>query len=85
MKCCVYILKCNNGSFYTGITGDLKRRINEHNNGIKSCLQKSKRPVKLVFWEEFETREEAAVREKKIKNRNRQYKKKLIEAFSKLR
>lgn len=67
--------------YYTGITSNLSRRFNEHNKGIKSSIQKSRRPVKLVFYQEFETRIEAAKREKEIKGWNRKKKEFLIKSL----
>jgi len=74
----VYIIECKDKSFYTGITWNLDKRINEHNLRTKSCLQKSKVPVKLVYWEEYMTRVEAAKREKEIKGWSRKKKEDLI-------
>jgi putative endonuclease len=45
----VYILKGKDGSFYTGLTHDLKRRIGEHKNGLSVCT-KNLRPIKLIFY-----------------------------------
>ncbi len=78
MNCFVYILKCKDKSFYTGITWNIKKRIREHNLRIKSCLQKSKVPVKLVYWEKFKNRIEAARKEKQIKGWSRKRKIELI-------
>jgi len=77
----LYIIECNDKSFYTGITSNLERRIGQHNLRIKSCLQKSKVPVKLVFFEKYNTRIEAAKREKEIKGWNRNKKIKLINSI----
>lgn len=77
----VYILKCADESYYTGITWNLKKRISEHNAGIKTSLSKSKLPVKLVFWEKFETKKEAAKREKEIKGWRREKKEILIRSL----
>lgn len=63
----VYVVECKDKSFYTGITWDLQRRIAEHNGRIKTSLQISKLPVRLVYWERFINRFEAAKREKEIK------------------
>ena len=81
MRCFVYILKCKDGAFYTGITWNLEKRIKEHNLRIKSCLQKCKIPVRLVYWKKFDNRIEAARREKKIKGWGRERKLKLIDRF----
>ena len=76
----VYIAKCKDGSLYTGITTDIKRRIEEHNsNNIKGAKSlRAKRPVGLVYSEEFKTQTEAAKRETAIKNWRRKYKLLLI-------
>ena len=81
MICFVYILECFDGSFYTGITSDLNRRLKEHNLRIKSPLQISKIPVKLMYWEEYKSRQEAAKREKEIKGWRREKKIKLINSL----
>jgi len=67
--------------YYTGITWSLKKRIEEHNSGIDTAIQKSRLPVKLVYWEKFETRIEAAKREKEIKGWRREKKKTLIKSL----
>lgn len=76
----VYIAKCNDGSLYTGITTDTKRREHEHNTddrlGAKSL--RGKRPVKIVFSERFKNRTEARKREIEIKGWKRKYKIKLV-------
>ncbi len=81
MKWFVYIIKCKDKSLYTGITTDLRRRIFEHNSdndkGAKSL--RGKRPVNLVYSEEFETQSEARKREMAIKGWKRRYKLQLIE------
>ena len=81
MNIFVYILECKDNSFYVGITSNIERRIIEHNARIKSCLQKSKVPVKLKYIEKFNTREEAAKREKEIKGWRREKKIKLINSL----
>ena len=47
----VYILKCSDDTFYTGVTNNLERRVTEHNSGIsEESYTKSRRPLKLVFY-----------------------------------
>ncbi|MBI2098631.1 MAG: GIY-YIG nuclease family protein [Candidatus Wildermuthbacteria bacterium] len=77
----VYILECKDGSYYTGITWNLGKRLAEHNQGIKTPIQPSKRPVKLVYSEGLKTRTEAAAREKEIKGWRREKKERLINSF----
>jgi len=76
----VYIAECKDGSLYTGVTTDLKRRLIEHNTdnsrGAKSL--RGNRPVKLVYNEKCESQSEALKREAAIKNWKREYKLKLI-------
>jgi putative endonuclease len=78
MDCFVYIIKCKDDSYYTGITWNIEKRIGKHNSRNKSCLQKSKVPVKLVYLEKFATRIEAAKREREIKGWSRKKKEVLI-------
>ena len=68
----VYMLKCNDGSLYTGSTVDLIKRIKEHNelkNGAK--YTKVRRPVVLIYKEECKTFTKARKREAEIKRMNR--------------
>ncbi len=65
----VYILQCADGLTYTGITNNISRRINEHNKGLnKSCFTYKRRPLKLIFQQEFNEVEQAISFEKEIKN-----------------
>ncbi|QPJ61937.1 MAG: GIY-YIG nuclease family protein [Candidatus Nitronauta litoralis] len=76
----VYILRCRDGSYYTGVTNDLTKRVWEHQNGlIKECYTQGRRPVELVFSEMFANIHHAIEVEKKIKGWNRQKKEALIE------
>ena len=65
---------------YTGITGNLKRRIKEHLLG-EVLYTKNRRPFEVVYIERFENRKEAARREKEIKRWRHQKKEKLIERY----
>ena len=73
-----YILKCKDDSLYTGWTNDLKKRITSHNAGKGAKYTKARRPVELVYYEEFQTREEAKKREYAIKQLSRKEKEALI-------
>ena len=73
-----YILKCKDDSLYTGWTNDLKERITSHNAGKGAKYTKARRPVELVYYEEFQTREEAMKREYAIKQLSRKEKEALI-------
>ena len=73
-----YILKCKDDSLYTGWTNDLKKRITSHNAGKGAKYTKARRPVELVYYEEFQTREEAMKRAYAIKQLSRKEKEALI-------
>ena len=73
-----YILKCKDDSLYTGWTNDMKKRITSHNAGKGAKYTKDRRPVELVYYEEFQTREEAMKREDAIKQLSRKEKEALI-------
>jgi len=77
----VYILKCNDDSFYTGIAIDVDKRVNEHNNSSKGAkYTKARRPVKLLYKEKYKDRSSACKREYAIKQLSRDEKKVLINA-----
>ena len=75
----VYILKCSDGSYYTGVTNDIERRLDEHRIGInKASYTYSRRPVNLVYHEYFMDINEAIDFEKQIKGWSRAKKEALI-------
>ena len=63
-----YIVKCADSTLYTGWTNDLDKRIKAHNSGKGAKYTKTRRPVKLVYYEEHETKNEAMSREYAIKH-----------------
>lgn len=64
----VYILLCNDGLTYTGMTNNISRRIKEHQNGLnKTSFTFSRRPVQLIFQQEFNDANQAIYFEKKLK------------------
>ena len=68
----VYLLKCSDNSYYTGITTDLKRRLTEHNNSAKGAkYTRSRRPVELLCFFSVSSRSEACKEELKIKKMKR--------------
>lgn len=73
-----YIVKCADGTLYTGWTNDLEKRIEVHNSGNGAKYTRVRLPVELVYHETFETKEEAMSREYHIKRMTRQQKMKLI-------
>ena len=75
----VYIIKCSDNSYYVGVTNNLQKRINEHNDGIDSMSYTfSRRPVELVFNQEFLDVNDAIIFEKKLKGWSRAKKEALI-------
>lgn len=76
----VYIVQCNDGSFYTGITIDIKNRLRQHNGEIVggATYTSIRRPVKLIHAETYKTHLEAARREIRIKQLTRAQKEKLF-------
>ena len=73
-----YMVKCSDGSFYTGWTNNLEKRIASHNAGKGAKYTKSRCPVELVYFEEFETKEQAMKREYAIKQMARKDKLELV-------
>ena len=73
-----YILKCKDGSLYTGWTNDLEQRVAAHNTRKGAKYTKARRPVELVYFEEFETKEQAMKREYAIKQMARKDKLELV-------
>lgn len=69
-----YILKCSDNTLYTGWTNNLEKRIKDHNDGKGAKYTKPRLPVELVYYEEFETKEEAMKREYAIKQLSRSQK-----------
>lgn len=75
----VYMVKCSDNSLYTGITTEIERRVNEHNNSKKGAkYTRTRRPVELVYTETCEDRSSACRRECTIKKLSRTEKLKLI-------
>ncbi len=76
-----YILKCADGSLYCGWTNNLEKRLSAHNAGTASKYTRTRRPVELAYFEQFETKREAMSREYHIKRLTREEKLKLIGMF----
>jgi DNA-3-methyladenine glycosylase II len=74
-----YILRCSDGTLYTGWTSDLARRVRAHNGGAGGKYTRSRLPAELVYCEEYEDRRQARRREYAIKQLSRQGKERLIE------
>lgn len=77
---CVYIVKCTDDSYYTGITNNIELRLYQHNHSTdQSAYTFSRRPVELVFYEAFQDVNQAIAFEKKIKGWTRKKKEALIQ------
>lgn len=74
----VYILGCSDSSFYTGHTDNLEKRLEEHAAGVTGSYTATRRPLELLFSQEFSSREEALAAELQIKGWSRNKKKALI-------
>jgi putative endonuclease len=75
----LYILKCADGTLYTGITTDLKRRIKEHNSSnLGAKYTRGRRPARLVYSRKYRNRSNASKEEARIKNLTREEKLTLI-------
>lgn len=75
----VYILKCSDDTLYTGITIDLNRRLDEHNNSPKGAkYTRIRRPLELLYFEEHKDKSSASKREFEIKKLSRVKKLELI-------
>ena len=79
--CYTYILRCADGTYYTGWTNHLTERVRTHNAGKGARYTKPRRPVTLVYYETFATRAEAMSRESAIKRLTRREKQGLIDSF----
>jgi putative endonuclease len=75
----VYILKCSDDSYYTGVTNNIERRFNEHKSGLnKGCYTFSRRPLELVFYTDFKYVLQAISFEKQVKGWSRKKKEAII-------
>ena len=78
----VYMLKCNDGTFYVGYATAISRRVREHNESTKGAkYTRGRRPVVLVYYEECESRSEALKYEHVLRKKSRKSKEKLVKEF----
>ena len=84
MKGYMYILLCSDGSYYTGSTIDLVKRLEQHQNGEGANHTKKRLPVTLLYYEEYPRIDQAFCREKQVQGWSRKKKEALIEGFSNL-
>jgi len=81
----VYVIQCEDGSFYTGCTKNVDSRMKLHMNGKGARYTRMHRPEKLVYVEEFDSRAEAMKKERKVKMLKRAQKLELINSRGKSR
>ena len=74
----VYIVECSDGTYYTGWTNNLEKRINMHSKGTGAKYTRGRSPVKLIYHEEFKDKKDAMSREYEIKKLTRKQKEILI-------
>ena len=74
----VYMIQCEDGSFYTGVTNNLEKRFLEHKSGKGGKYTRSHKPVKLIYHEQFKTHSGALKREFEIKSWDRKKKLNLV-------
>jgi putative endonuclease len=78
MKGWVYILRCSDGTYYTGSTIDLDKRLKQHQNGVGAIYTKKRLPVELIYFEEYPRIDLAFTREKQIQPWSRKKEEALI-------
>jgi len=76
--CYVYIIECGDGTFYTGQTNDVERRLREHRNGMGARYTRGRGPLTLRYVEECADRSSAMSREYEIKQMSRRQKEALV-------
>ena len=78
MEWCVYMLLCDDNTIYTGITNDLKKRFENHISGKGAKYLRGRKPLEVVYTENFQNRSMDTKREMEIKKLNRRKKEALI-------
>ena len=78
MKWFTYILLCNDNSYYVGHTQDIQQRVQTHNDGQEADYTAKRKPVKLVYKEELQSKPDAIAREVQIKKWSKAKKQSLI-------
>lgn len=77
----IYIVECVDGTYYTGITTNINKRVEKHNSGHGAKYTKFRKPVELLYYEKHKNRSWASKREIYIKKLNHMQKKNLIDNF----
>ena len=74
-----YMLKCNDNTYYIGYTNDLEKRLQAHNDGKGAKYTRGRRPVELVYYEEYEDKSTAMRREWEMKQLSRKQKETMLQ------
>ena len=77
-KAYMYVVECSDGSYYTGYTTDVKKRLAVHNSGKGAKYTRARLPVKLIYVEEFASKEEAMSAEALLKRKKRPQKERFL-------
>ena len=77
-KAYMYVVECRDGSYYTGYTTDVKRRLAVHNSGKGAKYTRARLPVKLIYVEGFASKEEAMSAESLLKRKKRPQKERFL-------
>ena len=77
-KAYMYVVECSDGSYYTGYTTDVKRRLAVHNSGKGAKYTRARLPVKLIYVEGFASKEEAMSAEALLKRKKRPQKERFL-------
>ena len=80
----MYILECSDGSYYTGSTKDLIRRLEQHQSGEGANYTAKRLPVKLIYYEEYDRIDDAFYREKQVQGWSRRKKQALMKGDKQL-
>ena len=76
-----YMLRCKDNTIYSGYTTNIEKRVETHNSGEGAKYTRARRPVKLAYFEEFETKTEALKREYEFKKYTHKEKEEIIRTF----
>lgn len=77
-----YMLKCKDGTIYSGYTDNIEKRVEKHNSGKGAKYTRARRPVKLAYYEEFNTKSEALKREREFKKYSHNTKEEIIKKYN---
>jgi predicted GIY-YIG superfamily endonuclease len=80
-----YMVRCKDGSLYVGVATDLASRVKEHNWGVGAKFTSTRRPVALIWWQEFPNQKAARGRESELKGWRREKKLNLVREFAEAR